>query len=167
MENKLLIGEVLKPQGITGELKLKDYSSGYDSIKKIKSVFIGDEERRVLNLRAFGGAVFLTVYGVSDRNAAESLRGKKVYAKREEVVKPENEFFIVDVIGCELVLSSGKVLGKITDIDSAKIDVYSVETNEGTAVFPMLSRLNPVFDPENRRVTVDASTFTEVVMYED
>lgn len=31
----------------------------------------------------------------------------------------------------------------------------------------MLKELNPIFDIENKRVTVDCKRFTEVVMYED
>lgn len=165
--SKICIGEVLKPQGVVGELKVKDLTCGFDSVKNISCVFISEKEYSVLNLRSFGGALFLTLKGVCDRNAAELLRGKEVFALRDQIALPEDEFFIVDVIGCDLFLSSGKLLGKIVDIAEGSVDVYSVKTVEGLAVFPMLKKLDPVFDLENGKVVVNAKMFTEVVIYEN
>lgn len=167
MDDKILIGTILKPQGILGELKIKDLSDGFDSVCDIKTVEIDGSEYKVLNIRAFSNSLFLSLSGIYDRNTAEAFRGKSVYAKRSEINKADDEFFIVDVLGCKLCLSSGKELGEILDISSAKVDIYTISTPEGKAVFPMLKELNPIFDIENKRVTVDCKRFTEVVMYED
>lgn len=167
MNDKILIGIILKPQGILGEVKVKDLTMGFDAVKNIKSVFISGNEHKVLNLRSFGGALYLSLSGIYDRNIAESFRGKEIYALRKEIEVSEGEFFIVDVIGCSLRLSSGKILGEIIDIESSRYDIYKINTAEGVAVFPMLKELEPVYDLDNKVVTVNAKRFTEVVMYED
>lgn len=167
MQDTIHIGTILKPQGILGELKLKDFSNGPDSIAQLSTVVIDQKNYKVLAIRSFSGFIYITVAGVYDRNMAELLRGKEVFALREEIVKGENEYFIVDVIGCDLFLSSGKCLGKVVNVTQARFDIYEVSTVEGTAVFPMLKELLPIFDVENKKITVDSKKFTEVVMYEN
>ena len=39
MENFLIIGEIVKPQGIKGEVKLRPYSEEPNRIKQIKKVY--------------------------------------------------------------------------------------------------------------------------------
>lgn len=166
-QDKILIGIIVRPQGIYGELKLKDFSAGYDQIADIKTVTVNGKEHKVLNVRFTAKDLFLTIDNVYDRNVAETYRGAEVYVDKNQLNIAKDEFLIVEVIGCDLYLSSGKNLGEIIDITSGKVDIYSVKTAEGTAKFPMLKDLEPVFDVENDKVTVNAKRFTEVVMYED
>ena len=83
------------------------------------------------------------------------------------MVLPENRYFISDVIGCSLYLSSGKKIGEITDIVSGNVDYYYITTAEGNAVFPLIKDLLVSIDVENKKVVIDAHKFTEVVMYEN
>ena len=76
---KILIGIVLRPQGINGEVKISDYTDGEKSLKNIKKVYIGGNEYPLLNISGRDNALFLRLGGIFDRNAAECLRGKEVY----------------------------------------------------------------------------------------
>ncbi|MGN0819387.1 MAG: ribosome maturation factor RimM [Christensenellaceae bacterium] len=166
-QDKILIGIIVRPQGIYGELKLKDLSAGYDQLSDIKTVTVMGKEHKVLNVRFSAKDLYLTIDNVYDRNVAETYRGAEVYVDKSQLNIAKDEFLIVEVIGCELYLSSGKRLGEIFDISSGKVDVYSVKIDGKVAKFPMLKDLDPVFDIENNKVTVNAARFTEVVMYED
>lgn len=166
--NKIEIGAVAKPQGIKGELKLKLFADGFDSVKKVSKVEIDGVEYSVSSFRLIGGEeAILSLVGVDDRNFVETLRRKSVYADRDEIVMKDGRFFIVDVIGCDLYLSSGKRIGEITDIVGGNVDYYYISTYEGNAVFPLIKELSADFDVPNKKVVVDAKKFTEVVMYED
>ena len=88
MTDKLTVGEVLKPQGIRGELKIKPFTDDAEVFCAFSRVFVGDTPYKVLSVRTGGGAVFLGLKGVADRNAAELLRGKQVYVLREEAPFP-------------------------------------------------------------------------------
>lgn len=166
-QDKILIGIVLRPQGIYGELKIKDLSDGYEQICDLETVYISGKAHKVLNIRYSSNALFLTIEGVYDRNTAEMYRGAEIFADRNSLNIGEDEFLIAEVLGCDLYLSSGKKLGEIFDIVSSNVDIYSVKVEGKVAKFPMLKDLNPVYDIENNSVTVDAKRFTEVVMYED
>lgn len=163
---KIHIGKVLKPQGIAGQVKIADYTDGLSSVKNLKTVFLDQTEYKVLDITAHDGALFLMLKGIADRNAAELLRGKEVYAFRDEIEKDDDRFFIVDIIGCQLYLSSGKHIGEIIDVKTSNVDVFIANTQEGVCYFPFLKKLNYVVDLESKKITVDSKAFTEVVFYE-
>ena len=84
MQDKIVIGEILKPQGIRGELKIKPLLDDVALVKKFRKVYIGGAEYKVLSARYDTGAAYLALSGVADRNAAELLRGKEVEALRAD-----------------------------------------------------------------------------------
>lgn len=159
----LLIGEILKPQGIRGEVKIKNFTDGFFAVKNLKEVIIDGVRYQVLKMREDKG-VFALLKGVADRNAAELLRGKQVYADKNEVVRKEGRFFISDVLGCSLFLSDGTRVGEITEILSGNVDIYYVENEGERRLFPLIKELNACFDVENCRVTVDKDVFMREVI---
>ena len=166
--DKIEIGAVAKPQGIKGELKLRLFADNFESVKNVKKVEIGGAEYTVSDFRYAGGEeAIISLKEITDRNFAETLRKKEVYACRSELVLPENRYFISDVIGCSLYLSSGKKMGEITDIVSGNVDYYYIQTAEGNAVFPLIPALEAQFSIGEKKVTVNAAAFTEVVLYEN
>lgn len=165
---KIEIGAVAKPQGIKGELKVRLFADDFVAVKDIKTVEINSIDYTVASFRYAGGEeAVLKLVGVDDRNFVETLRQKEVFALRSEINVAEGNYFVSDVIGCTLYLSSGKEMGKIRDIVSGNVDYYYVDTAEGTAIFPMLKNLLVKIDVANNEVVVNAAAFTEVVMYED
>lgn len=166
--SKIEIGAVAKPQGIKGELKIRLFADDFASVKNIKKVEINSVEYAVASFRSAGGEeAILKLDGIDDRNFAETLRMKEVYAERTEISVKKGNYFISDVLGCKLMLSSGKEIGEITEIVSGNVDYYYLSTAEGKAVFPMLKILNPIYDIDGETVTVNAESFTQVVMYEN
>lgn len=78
MEERLVIAEVLKPQGIRGELKIKTYTDLPEDVKAFGTVYIEGVPYKILSFRVGSdGFAYLGLRGVPDRNAAEFLRGKK------------------------------------------------------------------------------------------
>ena len=78
MTDKLNVGEILKPQGIRGELKVKPFTDDAEVFRDFTRVFVEETPYKVLSVRTGGGLVFLGLKGVPDRNAAELLRGKQL-----------------------------------------------------------------------------------------
>lgn len=160
----LLIGEILKPQGIRGEVKIKNFTDGFFAVKNLKELIIDDVRYQVLNMREDSKGVFALLKGVADRNAAELLRGKQVYANKNDVAREKGTYFISDVIGCSLYLSDGTRAGEITEILSARVDIYYIENAGERRMFPLIKELAPDFDIENKRVTVDKEVFLREVI---
>ena len=66
-----------------------------------------------------------------------------------------------------MVFEDGTVFGRVADILSARTDIYYVDTADGRALFPLIPEINPIFDIENKKITVDKQAFEKEVHYED
>ena len=76
---KQSIATILKAQGIKGEVKM---ASLFDNafLLSLKTVFIDDKTYQVKKIRSDGKFLYVLLDGVNDRNQAEELRGKMVFA---------------------------------------------------------------------------------------
>ena len=164
--DKLLIGTVLKPQGIRGELKIKNYTDDFYAISALKEVFIDGVSYQVLKMRC-DKDVFILFRGIADRNDAEHFRKKDNYALKADVRRKKNTYFICDVIGCSVLFEDGTVFGKIEEILSARTDIYYISTPEGRVIAPWLKSYQANFDIENRTVTVNKEEFLKEINYEN
>ena len=164
--DKLLIGTVLKPQGIRGELKIKNYTDDFYAISALKEVFIDGVSYQVLKMRC-DKDVFILLRGIADRNDAELFRNKDIYALKADVRRKKNTYFICDVIGCSVLFEDGTIFGKIEEILSARTDIYYISTPEGRVIAPWLKSYQANFDIENRTVTVNKEDFLKEINYEN
>ena len=166
--DKLVVGQIIKAFGIRGEVKIKPLTDDVYRFEKLRTVYVSDAQYKITACRINDGFVYLKFLGVNDRNTSESLVGNNLLIDRADAVDlPEGRYFISDVIGLDLYLDSGKKIGVIEDIVSGNVDYYYIDTVEGKAVFPLVKDLLVEIDVENKKVTVKAKRFTEVVMYEN
>ena len=165
MTDTLTVGVVLRPQGIRGELKVKPYTDTAEDFAAFRRVFLDGEEYKVLSVRTGGGAVFLGLRGVADRNAAELLRGKEVVIPRSEAPEPEEgRYYVADLLGCDIVTEGGKVLGKLKDVRQASTDVYTLFDGSRDILFPVADGVVVAVDVENGTITVNEKRFYEVAV---
>jgi 16S rRNA processing protein RimM len=165
MEKTLNVAQILKPQGIRGELKVKVLCDSAEDLTTYPRVFIGGVEYKILNVRPQGDCAFITLKGIADRNAAELLRGKDVLVLRKDApALPDDRYYIVDVIGCQVVTDSGKTLGTITEITPARTDIYTVEINGKAVPFAAIDGVILSIDVQNKKMVVDEKKFAEVAL---
>ena len=165
MQQTIVIGEILKPQGIRGEVKVRPLLDDPADIRAFKRVFVGGTEHKVLSARAGGGFAFLALSGVADRNAAELLRGKQIEALRSDAPAPkEGRYYIVDIIGCDAVTESGERIGEITDVLPAHTDIYVLKNGEKEYMFPAAEGVILGADIEKKTVTVNKKRLFEVIV---
>ena len=165
MTDKLNVGEVLKPQGIRGELKIKPFTDDAEVFRDFTRVFVEETPYKVLSVRTGGGLVFLGLKGVPDRNAAELLRGKQLYVAREDAPVPEEgRYYIADLLGCNLVTETGETLGRLTGVRQAATDIYTVEMDGKEVMFPAADGVITAVDVQSGTITVDKKRFFEVAV---
>ena len=173
LDEYIMIGEVLKPQGIRGEVKVRPITNDVSRFKGVKSVFLkkGDSytEKAVKVTRVDEDAAYLIFDGVADRNAAELMRGQFLYVDRAHSVKLDKDTnLIVDLIGCEGIDTNGRSIGKMTDVmQPGKNDVYVFEGPLGEVLVPALKSVVVEADMENRRIVFDAKRLDEVVVFDE
>ena len=163
MPDTIVIGEVLKPQGIRGEIKVKPLLDDAAEMRHFKRVYLGGKEYKVLSCRCDAQAAYLALSGVANRDAAELLRGKKVEALRADApALEEGRYYIVDIVGCEVVSERGERIGEITDVLPAHTDVYVLKTEGKEGMFPAADGVIVDVDTENKKLTVNKKRFLEV-----
>ena len=165
MEKELIVGEILKPQGIRGELKIKPFTDSPEDFKAFKRVFLDGTEYKVLSVRTDGNAVYLGLRGVVDRNAAELLRAKQVVIPREEAPEPpDGSYYIADLLGAEIVTEKGTILGTLKEIRSAATDIYTLEKDGKEILFTAASGVILEIDAEGKKITVNEKRYFEVAV---
>ena len=168
MEQTLKIGLVVKPQGIKGELKVKPLTDDVTRYKNLKTVLIDGVSYKVISARPTIDSVFVLLDGITDRNVAESFRGKFLCVKKQDAVAlPENTYFVVDIEGSKIYTEQGLV-GTVREVTSAKTDYFTVDTVDGRVLrFPFLKDLILNVDTDNKKITVKGKRLEEISCYED
>ncbi len=165
--SRLIIAEVLKPQGIRGELKIKTFTDSPENVKAFKTVYIDGIAYKILSFRVGNdGAAYLGLRGVPDRNAAELLRGKTIEGEREDApALEEGQYYIVDVLGLACETEEGEPLGVVVDINNYSSDIYTLEKAGKRILFPAVKGVVKKVDLENKKLIVDKSIFDEIAVY--
>ncbi len=164
--SRLVIGEVLKPQGIRGELKVKTYTDFPENVKEFGTVYIEDVAYKILSFRVGpDGAAYMGLRGIPDRNAAELFRGKKIEGEREDAPPlEEGRYYIVDILGLTCESEEGEVLGVVTDVANLSSDVYTIEKAGKRILFPAVKGVIVKVDLENGKLIVKKSVFDEIAV---
>ena len=163
---RLVIGEVLKPQGIRGEIKVKTFTDSPEDVKEFGVVYIDGKEYKILSFRVgTDGAAYLGLRGVPDRNAAELLRGKKLEGDRSDAPElEEGQYYIVDIIGLSCESEEGEFLGTVKDIANLSSDIYTIEKAGKSILFPAVKGVIKRVDLDNQKLIVDKKIFDEIAV---
>lgn len=165
--DRLIIGEVLKPQGIRGELKVKTFTDFPEDVKAFGTVYIDDQPYKILSFRVGNdGAAYIGLRGIPDRNAAELFRGKKLEGEREDApALEEGRYYIVDILGLSCETETGEVLGVVTDVQSVASDIYTIEKAGKRILFPAVKGVVKKVDLDAKKLIVDKAIFDEIAVY--
>ena len=171
MEKYFRFGQVLKPQGIKGELKLKTFTDDLSRVGDIDHIYLkkGDEyERRsVSGARTYKQFVYLKIDGIPDRNEAERYRNRVIYIDRESAAPlPEGAVYIADIIGARVSTDKGEELGELTDVlQNGATDVYVVKGERG-CMFPAVPHVIVKRDAEAAKIVVNADELEKIAVFD-
>ena len=167
-QDRITVGEVARPHGVGGTLKVNPLTDDVRRFEKLKSAYVDGKEYAVARVSVSQSGVFLTLDGINDRTAAESFRGKSLQVKRENANVKKGRTLIVDVLGCEVLFEDGERVGKVADIlQHGAADVYVLENGKKSILFPALKRVFVSEDYEEKKIVVSRKAFDEVAVYED
>lgn len=169
----LMIGEITKPQGVRGEVKVRPCTCDVGRFDGLETVFFekngGYAPVRVTVNRIGDDAVFMNVEGIFDRDTAEKLRGTKLYIDRAHAVAlDEDSNFLTDLVGLHGVVSDGRDLGKLADVmQPGGNDVYVFRGALGEVLVPALKSVVVKVDLKAGEMLLDGKRLDEVAVFED
>ena len=167
-------GEVVRPQGVRGELKLRRESQDPTRYARLKAVWLKQNgefrEYQVKKGRVSGDFAYLLLAGIESREDAEALRGQVIYVDRAHAIAlPEGEHFICDLIGLRAETEDGTVIGRLREViqTNPACDIYAFDTERGEMMMPALRRVILSTDVENGVIRLSAEKLAEVAVWQD
>lgn len=129
----LVVGRLVGPFGIRGELKLLPLTDFPERLQQRRTLRLrrpeGDvEERRVVSMRPHQAVLVVRLEECDSREAAEDLRGAEVWIPEEEAAPlPEGHFYVHQIVGLRVVTEDDEELGQVDEVlQMGANDIYRV-----------------------------------------
>ncbi|WP_312759426.1 ribosome maturation factor RimM [Pulveribacter sp.] len=167
------VGRIADAWGVKGWFKVLPYSSDAEGLLSARTWFLQPAERGGKNTfagtvqldirqaRIHSDAVVAWARGVDDRDAAEGLRGARIFVPRSGFpAVGEDEYYWVDLIGLEVVNREGVALGTVRDLlptgpQTTLVLSYEEDGKPHERLVPFVSAFVDQVDLAGRRITVD------------
>jgi 16S rRNA processing protein RimM len=157
----VVLGTVGKPHGVHGEVWLRpDNARGrsFEGLRELILVKDGVETTRaIVSVRPAEGGALARLAGVDTREAAAALGLAEVRARRDALPPlGAGEFYVGDVVGCAVVLDSGRVLGRVASTFWNGAQDVMVVVGEGGAeeLIPLVPQFVVTMDAPGRKIVV-------------
>ena len=153
------LGAIAGAHGVKGLVRLKSFTARAQDIAAYGPLQDPSGTRR-FELALVGtsrGAPIARINGVDDRNAAERLKGEKLYVARDRLPPTEaGEFYQADLIGLTATREDGAPLGRIVAVhDFGGGPNLEIAPASGDSVMvPFTAAIVPVVDVAAGRVVV-------------
>ena len=161
MEDLLKVGVITTTHGVRGEVKVFPTTDNAERFLELEYVLLdtGRELRRldIKNVRFFKNLVILKFDGSDNINDIEKYKGKDLWIPREEAQElGEDEYYIADLQGLNVVLEDGTGFGTLRDVmETGANDVYIIDSNEhGEVLLPAIKECILDVDLEKNTMTV-------------
>jgi 16S rRNA processing protein RimM len=131
-DDQVALAAIAGAHGISGEVRLKLFAESLDSLKRHKAVRVGERPLTLASLK--GDRTPIARFAeISDRSAAEALRGQLVTVPRSELPPlEEGEYYHADLIGLPCETAAGEPLGRVVAVeDFGAGDLLEIERPDG------------------------------------
>jgi len=168
-----LIGQVLRPQGVRGQVKVRPDTDDPARYKLLDMVYLKKGDRyepiSISDVSVRDGFVFCTLNNASTCEEAEAMRDTMLYIDRAHAVDPgEDGDFICDLIGCRVIDTKGNELGILKDVlQPGANDVYVIKMKKGMMYLPAVKHVVTETHTKENYVVVDEERLPEVAVIED
>ena len=166
------VGRIADAWGIKGWFKVLPYSTDPEALfsskrwyllraEKGAKTFVGPVTLVIREAKEHSDTVVAWAQDVSDRNAAELLRGARIFVARSSFPSPEqDEYYWVDLIGLEVVNREGVALGTVRELlstgpQTVLLISYEQDGKPAERMIPFVSAFVDDVDLAARRIRVD------------
>ena len=119
VEQEVLMGKIGAAHGIKGSLRVKSFTANPLSLGTYGALFDKNgNSYNVKNIRPQKTMTIVKFSEITTREMAEKLNGVELYIKRDKLPADleEEEFYIQDLVGLDVLDISDKLVGKVIDV---------------------------------------------------
>ena len=156
----ILLGRIVAAHGIRGEVQIVSHTAAPDAIGGYGPLAdaAGQRHFTVRVVRVTPKGVIARIEGVTDRNAAEALRGTDLYVDRARLPPPgEGEYYHEDLIGLAAHDADGKRIGAVVampNYGAGDLVEIKLDGSRQTELIPFQKAFVPTVDVAAGRITV-------------
>lgn len=164
--NRILIGNVYRPHGIKGEMKVFPETDDPNRFLQLKDVYIGKEAQLAkrhpirsvrLQITAKHTYVLLALEGIQNPEEVEMIKGHAVYVN-ETALPPleDDEFFLDDLLGMTVLTEANETIGEVVAwMESPAHEIMVVQReNKPDALIPIVPEFVVEVDAVNQQVLI-------------
>jgi 16S rRNA processing protein RimM len=158
---RVSLGVITGAHGVRGAVRLKSFTSTPEAVASYGAVGLGDSGRQAVirQLRPSGQDFVAVLDGVSDRSAAEALKGCLLHVARDRLPPPaDDEVYVGDVIGLKVYRRDGCLLGEVaavTDFGAGDLLEIRSASRRNSIMIPFVAAMVPEVDVAKGRIVVD------------
>ncbi len=134
-------GQIMRAHGIAGAMVVNHFCDSYEVFEELKNVYLkvsdGYKLYKVKKCVPYKTNILLTLDGITTPEEVTAIRLNYLYAKREDILKDEDDYFIVDLIGLPIVDAvTGENYGTLVDVtNQGAQDLYQIRREGKTDAY--------------------------------
>ena len=136
-DDLLLVAQIGGAHGVRGEVRITTFTADPMALASYKALVRQDGSPAVViaSARPAKAGLVARLKGVDDRDAAEGLRGLKLFISRAVLPPPEeDEFYLADLIGLAVETAAGELMGKVKAVqDFGAGDLLEIQPPQGAS----------------------------------
>lgn len=157
-DRPVTLAAIAGAHGVRGEVRLKLFGEGAEALRAFSVFNAGDRTLTLKSVRPANQGAVATFAEVTDRAAAEALRGTILTVPRSALPPlGEGEYYHHDLIGLSCVSTDGTAIGHVAAVENFGAgDILEIERPGGKRfMVPMNAQAVPAWD--GGAVTVNAA----------
>ena len=159
-DRRICLGAITGAHGVRGLVRIKSFTETPEDLTAYGPLWDEAGRRRfdVTVKSQAKGALIAAIAGVDDRDAAEALKGTRLYVDRTALPPTEEEeYYHADLIGLSAEDRDGKAIGRVTGVQNYGAgDILEIERPDGTELLlPFTKAAVPEVDLAEGRLVVD------------
>jgi 16S rRNA processing protein RimM len=158
-DRQILVGTISGAHGVNGLVRLKSFTEDPEAILRYKPLTDeGGEREFTVKLKMITNTHLIVEWeGVKTRDAAEALRGMRLFTNRAALPKlKKREFYEADLVGLKALDKEGKTIGKVEAVHNYGGGPFlEIAPTQGKAfMLPFTKECVPAVDVEEGCITI-------------
>lgn len=161
MQPYLIVGKILKPHGVRGEVKVEPLTDDLRRFDKLEYVYIKNADKilpyKIGHVKYGHGVVYIKLDGIDSMDDAKALAGEYLWVDRNHAAPlPEGAYYVGDIIGCRVYTTDGRYLGWVKNIfPTGSNDVYTIFDGRREILIPAIKDVIKSVDINAERIIIE------------
>jgi 16S rRNA processing protein RimM len=162
MDRLVAIGEIVRPHGLRGEIRVAPLTDDPGRFERVTDCVVWEPTRderqscRITASRRQGDVVLLSLSGYDSPEAARALAGRLIAIPASQAVPPgPGRVYPWQLEGCHVVTEEGQEVGRMTRIEQSPAhDLWVVDDGGREHLIPAVPEIVLDVDVAARRVVI-------------